>query len=321
MPPINTDSNSASLVSVVIPCFNAERWIAESIDGCLVQTHTNTEIIVVDDGSTDGSAAIVQGYDDRVRLIRQPNSGACVARNVGFVASSGAYIQFLDADDYLYPTKIERQLLLMQMRDCDAVYGDWQHQHHEPDGRIWKQEPAVSGRQNDVLESLLGGWWVSPAALLFHRRIVERVGGWDETLAAAQDRDFFTQVALDTNRIEYQPGCDAVYRRYGDVTVSTSSIERYVQNHLAVTQKIEADLGARGRLTEQYKKALARSYFYLARNAAKFNIKFADEIQLNSSRLDITFHPSESMSYNIIYRLFGFRNAERCAAISRKLGI
>src|SRR5262245_30502130 len=94
------------LVSVVMPCYNARRWVAKAIDSCLAQTYPNIEVVVVDDGSTDGSVEILEQFGSRILLEKGPNRGACHARNRGIELSRGAYLQFLDADDVSLPEKI-----------------------------------------------------------------------------------------------------------------------------------------------------------------------------------------------------------------------
>lgn len=112
-------------VSILIPCYNSERFIAETLDSCIEQTYNNIEIIVVDDGSTDHSLAIVRDYkskDGRVKVISQPNAGACKARNSALEHSTGEYIMFLDADNVISTNKIEIQLIrLMEASDKMAV--------------------------------------------------------------------------------------------------------------------------------------------------------------------------------------------------------
>src|SRR5262245_37375401 len=102
---------SAPLVSIVIPCYNAERWVATAIESALAQTWTNKEIVVINDGSRDQSLAAARRFEAQgVRVLDQPNRGAAAARNAGLRATSGAFVQFLDADDLLAPDKIERQM-------------------------------------------------------------------------------------------------------------------------------------------------------------------------------------------------------------------
>src|SRR5262245_21908195 len=99
------------LVSILIPAFNASRWIADTIQSALAQTWPRTEIIVVDDGSTDDTLAIARGFASQgVSVTTQPNRGASAARNVALARSRGDFIQWLDADDILAPDKIERQM-------------------------------------------------------------------------------------------------------------------------------------------------------------------------------------------------------------------
>ncbi len=99
------------LVSIIIPCFNAEQWLAGTLQSALAQTWPRTEIIVVDDGSSDQSVAVAQSFEAKgVRLLTQINAGAGVARNTGLAVAQGDFIQYLDADDLLSPDKIATQI-------------------------------------------------------------------------------------------------------------------------------------------------------------------------------------------------------------------
>src|SRR5262245_2008001 len=101
----------APLVSILIPAYNAERWIAETLQSALGQTWGRKEIIVVDDGSSDGTlAAALRFESNEVRVVMQPNQGAAAARNKALSLSQGDYIQWLDADDLLAPDKISKQI-------------------------------------------------------------------------------------------------------------------------------------------------------------------------------------------------------------------
>ena len=121
------DLMASSLVSILIAAYNAELWLGTTLRSVLAQTWPNVEVVVVDDGSTDGTAAIAQQcVSDTVRLIRQENRGACAARNHAFVESRGAFIQYLDADDVLAADKIERQMEYLEREHEDTVaYASW----------------------------------------------------------------------------------------------------------------------------------------------------------------------------------------------------
>jgi Glycosyltransferases, probably involved in cell wall biogenesis len=307
------------LVSVIIPCYNAERWIDEAIQSALNQTYSPVEVIVVDDGSSDGSWKKIQEFGSRVIAETGPNRGGSAARNRGFVLSRGDYIQFLDADDYLLPKKIPRQVAFLKASGADVVYGDWRHEHFLPDGSSQLEEIAVSGAQGDVLGALLSGWWVAPAALLFRRHVLEKTGGWDESLAAAQDRDLFISIAMTDAKIAYQPGCYAIYRRYGHDTVSTGSRMRWLDNHCRVLDKAAAALNAAGRMKSEYRRALASSYFHLARNYFDRDQKKYRETMEKVLMLEPKFQPRESAIYGLAKRMFGFSAAESLASWKRRL--
>ena len=98
------------LVSILIPCFNAERWVAQTIESALSQTWLEKEVILVDDGSKDASLAIIKTFGDRIRWVSGPNRGSNVARNRLLELAHGDWLQYLDADDYLLPEKIARQM-------------------------------------------------------------------------------------------------------------------------------------------------------------------------------------------------------------------
>src|ERR1700688_447700 len=103
-----TQTLQAGLVSIVIPCYNAKRFLAETLESALAQSYPHTEIIVVDDGSTDGTAALIGAYADRVKAEFGPNRGVSAARNRGTALAAGEFIQYLDADDLLISDAIER---------------------------------------------------------------------------------------------------------------------------------------------------------------------------------------------------------------------
>jgi glycosyltransferase involved in cell wall biosynthesis len=307
------------LVSVIIPCYNAGRWVGEAVSSCLRQTYRPLEIIVIDDGSTDDSADVLRSFGGKIRWERGPNRGGCYARNRGFSLSEGRYIQFLDADDYLLPEKIERQVAFLEKSGADVVYGDWRHQRHEPDGGLVLEKVQISGAQDDVLESLLGGWWTANMALLLRREVIPRHGGWDESLEAGQDGDFFISIAMSGAGVCYQPGCYSIYRRYGNVTVSTSSLRRWLENRWRLLNKAESKLVDAGRLSAPYRQALARSYFHLARNYHDIDRSQYARLMKKTLSLQPGFRPGGSAFYRSVQRIFGFELADRLAGQKRKI--
>ncbi|MGM3307852.1 glycosyltransferase family 2 protein [Anabaena sp. WFMT] len=301
-------------VSVIIPCFNSGKWLVEAIDKCLQQTYPHIEIIVIDDGSTDNSLDIIKGYGDKIIWRSLSHKGGNYARNLGFNLSQGKYIQYLDADDYILPEKIERQINFLEATGADVVYGDWRHQHHLANGSSFLDKIEVSENQDDILAALLANWWVALAALMYKRNVVENSGGWDENLLAAQDRDFFLSVAMTGAKVVYQPGCYAIYRRYGSVTVSTSSKARWLKSHYLVLKKAEQQLLQKNQLSMIYRQALAKSYFELAREALLFDyeqyLMFLEEAFVMFPEFKAN---SKRKFYRLVQNIVGFRQTERIA--------
>lgn len=314
---------SNKLVSVIIPCYNAEKWIKEAIDSCLNQIYSLMEVIVIDDGSNDSSLNMIKSYENKVIWESGPNRGGNYARNRGFALSKGQYIQFLDADDYLLPEKIAAQVNCLEKTGADVVYGDWRYQRHYPNGKVILEDIKVSGKQQDILESLLADWWVSPACILFRREAVNTSNGWDETLKAGQDRDFFLSVVMNGAHVAYQPGCYSIYRRYGNVTVSTSSKTRSLENQTLILEKAEQNLIKLEKLSVKYKNALAQSYFLIARgylNNAQpiLYLKFLDKVLTLSPNFRAK-SSDRTKVYNFAQKIFGFRRIEKITFIVKRL--
>lgn len=309
------------LVSVIIPCFNAERWIAETIDSCLKQTYPYIEIIVIDDCSTDNSLEIIKSYGDKVIWERlTENKGGCYARNRGFALSKGEYIQFLDADDFILPEKIERQINYLEETGADAIYGDWRFQGHQSNGVIFLEQVEKPGKQTDILQSLIENWWTAVASLLYTRTAVEKSGGWDEDFSAAQDRDFFISVIMAGAKVVYQPGCYSIYRRYGSVTVSTVSKQRWVENHCKVLKKVEKKLlqQYQQKIPINYRRALAHGYFELARDY--MYIDYPEYLRLSQKSLTLCpdfKRKTKKRMYKLVQDICGFRLCEQI--VSRAL--
>jgi glycosyltransferase involved in cell wall biosynthesis len=218
------------LVSVVMPAYNSRQYIDAAIDSLLAQTHPHLEIIVVDDGSTDGTGDFVQTqYGEQVRLIRQTNMGPSVARNRGIAEAQGAYIQFLDADDLLLPEKIERCLAIFAEKPAlGVVYTTCRFV--DADGST-PLDRAIHGLvPGDVFCSMLTNYH---HAIMLHAALIRRsallaVGGLPDNPKhrCAEDLDMFLRLA---NAYEFA-GIDeplVVYRKHGNEITK----QRYCMAH------------------------------------------------------------------------------------------
>jgi glycosyltransferase involved in cell wall biosynthesis len=185
-------NDEGPLVSVIIPCYNGEAFLAEAIESALTQSYPRVEIIVVDDGSTDRSAEIAQQFP--VRYVRQENRGLSESRNLGIRNSRGSYIVFLDADDRLRPETIETGLAVLAERpECAMAVGD--HLFVSEDGAYL----ANSGKRYSAgahYEALLKSNVIEMiSTVLFRRDVLDEFGGFDAKLRVAEDYDLYLRIA------------------------------------------------------------------------------------------------------------------------------
>ena len=179
---------SDPLVSVVIPTFNRAHYVADAIDSCLAQTYGNLEIIVVDDGSTDGTEdALRENYGDRIRLLAQDNQGPGIARNRGIAAARGEYIHFLDADDRLHHEKIRIAVDAFRRHPDIAVIYTY-YQFVTSDGCTSIETPPFEEFSDDVYCELLRqtGCRILISSSMFLTSALREIGGFaDDPNSAA----------------------------------------------------------------------------------------------------------------------------------------
>ena len=169
-------------ISVVVPVYNTERFLAEAIDSVLSQGADSLEVLVVDDGSTDGSASVAERFGSPVRVIRQANAGPAAARNRGIAAARADYLAFLDADDLYSPDKFALQSDRLDRHPAvDVVVGQRQYLML---GGIDAGDPGFSQHHDDHLSLQFG-------CCLFRRRVFDRVGPLDESMPHCEDWDWF----------------------------------------------------------------------------------------------------------------------------------
>ncbi len=208
-------AQAVPLVSVIVPAFNAAAYLPEALNSILGQTYPHVEVVVVNDGSTDESAAVLaqfQAQDPRVRVVHQQNLGLPSARNTGIQASHGEFLAYLDADDTIHPEKIERQLAYLQQHpETDLVYSDYCRA--DQDLRLLSEE--VIGIKRLPLHEAYVYTNVFPVmSPLLRRTLADRVGRFDPSLRAAEDWDYWLRCER-AGRFGYLPGFLSVYRIHG----------------------------------------------------------------------------------------------------------
>jgi glycosyltransferase involved in cell wall biosynthesis len=209
--------------SVVIPAFNAEATIASSVGSVLGQTRTDVEIIVVDDGSTDATAAAVERVaDERVRLVSQPNRGVSAARNEGIAGARGRYVAFLDSDDLWLPRYLElaAQALASTARPgfayTDAYAFDPITGKVGRRGMVGRQPPVPPPNdRNEFLLELLERNFVHVSTSI-PREVIEEVGGFDPAATPAEDYGLWLRIAVRGYDVAWIPGRHALYRIHAE---------------------------------------------------------------------------------------------------------
>jgi len=185
------------VVSVVIPNYNYAQYLREAIDSALAQTYAKIEVIVVDDGSTDGSKGILESYGDKIAAIFQQNQGVSAARNNGISLAEGEFFAFLDADDVWLPEKIEKQIAEFQNNeDLGLVHvGVVEIDENGEPGKQRLDGGSGSAVSRNLLlfsgEGILGGG----SGAVITRKAFDMVGGFDERLSTSADWDFFYQIS------------------------------------------------------------------------------------------------------------------------------
>ncbi|HUC61103.1 MAG TPA: glycosyltransferase family 2 protein [Alphaproteobacteria bacterium] len=212
------------LVSIVMPCRNAAPWLGAAIDSCLDQSWRGLEILVVDNGSTDGSRAIAARYGAPVTVLDCARSGASAARNAGLARARGAFIQFLDADDLLDGDKIRVQMERLAVEPAGTLTsGAWARFTDDAARGHFSPEPVWRDATPEEFLALswLGGGMMPGFAWLAPRALIDRAGPWNEALSVNDDGEFFCRVALAAERIVFCGDARGYYRSHGTRTTST----------------------------------------------------------------------------------------------------
>lgn len=220
------------MISIIVPSYNYGHLVAETIGSIQRQTYTDWEMIIVDDGSTDNTAAIVKeraAADPRIRFFQQSNAGPSAARNLALREAKGDFIQFLDADDLLEPGKFSSQLAVFAgMPEADIVYGPVRYFKEDASNEAnwlytyWGEEkewmPKIKGCAKDLLVPALKGSFAHISCFLFRRSIVDKAGPWDNTKRAAEDYLFVLNCILAGATIEFRDnkGSYALVRWHGN---------------------------------------------------------------------------------------------------------
>jgi len=244
---------SLPLVSIIMPCFNGEAYLTEAIESVLAQTFRDFELIVVNDGSTDRSVELLEGYRDRIKVIHQPNLGVSTARNVGIDASRGDFIAFLDSDDYWDPEFLEQMVKGMADPRTGIAYCGWQNVG-AAQGEPFVPPDYESSEKMHHLLRFASLWPIH--AILIRRRAMPSGPAFNPQYPACEDYDLWLRIA-SFYRIQLVPRVLAFYRKHAEPH-ATSDQARVARYNLHVKRRFLSDFPA---LKRAIPKARLREYY------------------------------------------------------------
>jgi glycosyltransferase involved in cell wall biosynthesis len=298
---------------VLIPCYNAERWIGETLGSVHRQTWKNVQIVVVNDGSTDRSESVLRAMARaNTSVVTQENRGPSAAMNAAFARAEGEFIQYLDADDILGPDKIELQIRrLAEAKDCVAT-AEWARFHN----RIEDAEfhPDENWRDMDSIDWLVSAWrdgggMLFPAQWLIPRAIVERVGPWREDLRLNNDGEYFSRIVLASRRVLFCAGARAYYRSGLPGSVSGTKSHAGWVSQQKVLEACESYLLEREN-TERTQRAVSLLWQRFAHVCYPYDRSIALDAEQRAHRLhSVRVSPGGGPALRFLMRLIGWKTA------------
>jgi len=251
--------------TVIVPCYNGASFLPETIGSVLRQTTLPLEIVVVDDGSTDGSADVASAISPLVRVIRQSNAGESVARNKGLEAARGEYVLFLDADDLLAAQSIERLSEAVASRPgAVAVMGV----------ALFKDDPLdpferTVPREHDFFPRILWTNFGPPHCWFTPRAVAVELGGFRVDLIHSEDWEFWGRVALSGAALVSVPYEGALYRRHPNSQVATARKKDVYVGRLTVAEMLAEGMLERPALVSEHGERMFWSLWAMMRQAER----------------------------------------------------
>lgn len=313
-------------ISVIIPAFNAQRWIEEAVKSALEQTLPPFEVIVVDDGSTDNTAQVIKKFGLRIKLLQQPNMGPASARNLGMKNAQGDWLAFLDADDKWLPWKLEK---VMRIAEKNPDMGFFSHDAFVIDaqGKIvgtyrYKKSPA----EHQAL-ALLFRNTVMTSSVVMKSAVIKGIGFFNDNLCAgSEDWDYWIRVA-EKYKLFHINECLAFYRRL-EGSSSRVRLDKLLADNIAVVR----DAGKRNQFPQAIlNRAIANLYRDSAiRRASAFDSEgtrrdIAKAVELSGWQVkDFLLHSVQFLPRSMRKKLLDikrFADRKKALKIARLLGI
>jgi len=314
----------APLVSILIPAFNAGKWIGETVRSAMQQDWPKKEIIIVDDGSSDDTLRIARQFESKsVKVLTQKNRGASAARNRAFSIAQGDYIQWLDADDLLAPEKISWQIKKGDINPesrilLSSAWGKFYYRKEKAKfipNSLWQDLTPVEWLLRKFNENV----WMTNAVWLVSRKLAELAGPWNERLSLDDDGEYFCRVIAASERIQFVKQSRSYYRQGNTRSLSRATSDRackslYLSMSLNISRLISLENSQRTR--SACLKLLQRwlIYFYPEQSVI---LEKANALakELGGELLP----PSLSRKYSIIRYFVGWKTTKKVQEVAPML--
>ncbi|MGH8050654.1 MAG: glycosyltransferase family 2 protein [Arenimonas sp.] len=306
------------LVSVIIPCYNAERWVLETLESVKKQTYENIEIIIVNDGSTDKSAELIRSFQfPSIRVFEQENKGQTAALNAGLALANGDFVQYLDADDLLHPDKIEIQVKrLLQNPGCIAS-AEWVRFYDTISDVVFQSDATWQDMLpvDWLVESWKeGGGMLFPAMWLLPTEIAKNISGWNEELTLNNDADYFVRAILASEKILFCAGAKTYYRSGIAGSLSGMKSQKGWLSQWKVLKNCESYL-----LEKENSERTRRAVSMLWQRFAYASYPYSPELGNTAAASAKTLHPAKlELEGGTIFRFFNSMFGWRLAVILQK---
>ena len=285
------------IVSIIIPAYNAEQFIAATLESALAQTLKDTEVIVIDDGSKDGTARVVQTFPT-VRYVRQTNGGVSTARNHGAALAQGQFLAFLDSDDIWHPDKLRQQVQALEQHPDSVFYRTAFTHQHDDEERIRsgaERQDAPHRVTPDLLPSFLHPYFAT-STVMVRKSAFDEAGGFDASLRIAEDVDFYLRVLAKHPKMIFMTEA-LVHKRTVEGSLGDDSASGYVQllkvydRFLAQHPQLRQVLGDDN---------IARAYHKLHLDLARSHLVNGEDKEARRAAWQATQHGPASASWVLI---------------------
>ena len=305
------------MVSIIIPTYNRAHYLKEAVSSVHQQSYRPIECIVVDDGSTDHTAEVVEDLEKltsdnfMIKYVLQNNSGAQVARNRGTELASGEFIQYLDSDDLLYPDKLSNQVRFLEDHpDCDGVFGDWEK------GQLSEKEVIKGYLSENPIEQFLTDRCIANFSFLMRTELIKKTGQWDPDIKRNQEIDFHVRALLTGARFSYLPGKTGLWRTHNEVRIANST---NLNDVVFFFQKMENLLTVKELFTNNLKEKIASLYIWLVDENIKQSKRLLIPALNEAFRLNPNIILTPKFTFKLINKYFGLRAAIHVWFFMRKI--